>query len=227
MNLQDLKRQFLEYIEIEKGRALRTVENYDHYLTVFLSQTKVEDPKDITNEKVRDFRMWLNRQAAGNNRATGETMKKKTQNYYLIALRTFLKFLTKRGITSLQADQIELAKVGERSIDVISSEELQRLLKAPDSEENPEKAARGHAILELLFSTGLRVSELCSLTNDLDIRQDEFSIRGKGGKVRVVFLSSEAKDAVKNYLALRKDMSDALFVKVSDEKFPAKSGGKR
>lgn len=226
MNLQDLKRQFLEYIEIEKGRALRTVENYDHYLTVFLSQTKVEDPKDITNEKVRDFRMWLNRQAAGNNRATGETMKKKTQNYYLIALRTFLKFLTKRGITSLQADQIELAKVGERSIDVISSEELQRLLKAPDSEENPEKAARGHAILELLFSTGLRVSELCSLTNDLDIRQDEFSIRGKGGKVRVVFLSSEAKDAVKNYLALRKDMSDALFVKVSDEKFPAKSGAK-
>ena len=226
MNIQDLKRQFLEYIEIEKGRALRTIENYDHYLTVFLNQTKVEDPKDITNEKVRDFRMWLNRQAAGNNRATGETMKKKTQNYYLIALRVFLKFLTKRGITSLPADQIELAKIGERSIDVISSEELQRLLKAPDSEENPEKTARGHAILELLFSTGLRVSELCSLTNDLDTRQDEFSIRGKGGKVRVVFLSPEAKVAVKNYLALRKDMSDALFVKVSDEKFPTKSGMK-
>jgi site-specific recombinase XerD len=220
MSLQDLKRQFLEYIEIERGRALRTVENYDHYLTVFLEQTKISDPKEITNEKVRDFRMWLNRQAAGNNRATGDTMKKKTQNYYLIALRTFLKFLTKRGITSLQADQIELAKVGERSIDVISSEELSRLLKAPDLEENPEKAARGHAILELLFSTGLRVSELCSLTNDLDIRQDEFSIRGKGGKVRVVFLSQEAKDAIKKYLALRKDMSDALFVKVSDEGIP-------
>ena len=202
MVLSDLKRQFLEYIEIEKGRALRTVENYDHYLTVFLAQTKVTDPKDITNEKVRDFRMWLNRQAAGNNRATGDTMKKKTQNYYLIALRTFLKFLTKRGITSLQADQIELAKVGERSIDVISKEELTRLLKAPDMEENPEKMARGHAILELLFSTGLRVSELCSLTNDLDIKQDEFSIRGKGGKVRVVFLSPEAKIAIKNYLAL-------------------------
>jgi len=217
MNLLDLKRQFLEYIEIEKGRALRTVENYDHYLTVFLAQTKVTDPKDITNEKVRDFRMWLNRQAAGNNRATGDTMKKKTQNYYLIALRTFLKFLTKRGITSLQADQIELAKVGDRSIDVISKEELTRLLKAPDMEENPEKMARGHAILELLFSTGLRVSELCSLTNDLDIKQDEFSIRGKGGKVRVVFLSQEAKIAIKNYLALRKDMSDALFVKVGDE----------
>ncbi len=217
MQLLELKRQFLEYIEIEKGRSINTVSNYDHYLTVFFEQTKLTDPKDITNEKVRDFRIWLNRQSAGNNRATGETMKKKTQNYYLIALRTFLKFLTKRGVTSLQADQIELAKVGERSIDVISKEELVRLLKAPDSEENPERRARGHAILELLFSTGLRVSELCSLTNDLDIKQDEFSIRGKGGKVRVVFLSPEAKFAVKEYLLLRKDMSDALFAKIGDE----------
>jgi site-specific recombinase XerD len=217
MNLSDLKRQFLEYMEIEKGRALRTIENYDHYLTVFIEQTKITDPKDITNEKVRDFRMWLNRQSTGNNRYLGDTMKKKTQNYYLIALRTFLKFLTRRGITSLPADQIELAKVGERVIDVISTEELKRLLKAPDFEENPEKRARGHAILELLFSTGLRVSELCSLTNDIDLKKDEFAIRGKGGKIRVVFLSDEAKDAIKTYLSLRKDMSDALFVKVSEE----------
>jgi len=204
-------------MEIEKGRALRTIENYDHYLTVFIEQTKITDPKDITNEKVRDFRMWLNRQSTGNNRSFGDTMKKKTQNYYLIALRTFLKFLTRRGITSLPADQIELAKVGERVIDVISAEELKRLLKAPDFEENPEKRARGHAILELLFSTGLRVSELCSLANDIDLKKDEFAIRGKGGKIRVVFLSDEAKDAIKTYLSLRKDMSDALFVKVSEE----------
>ncbi|MFH0755451.1 MAG: tyrosine-type recombinase/integrase [bacterium] len=119
----------------------------------------------------------------------------------------------------MQADQIELAKVSERTIDIISKEELNRLLKAPDFEKNPEKKARGHAILELLFSTGLRVSELCSLTNDLDIKQDEFSIRGKGGKVRIVFLSDEAKKAIKEYLVLRKDMSDALFVKVKDESF--------
>ena len=107
MNIQDLKRQFLEYIEIEKGRALRTIENYDHYLTVFLSQTKVEDPKDITNEKVRDFRMWLNRQAAGNNRATGETMKKKTQNYYLIALRGFseISYQTRHHFPSGRSDR--------------------------------------------------------------------------------------------------------------------------
>src|SRR3989344_7035371 len=218
-SLKQLKTQFLEYVEIEKGRAIRTVENYDHYLTVFLEQTKVADPSEITDAKVRDFRIWLNRQSTGNNRATGETIKKKTQNYYLIALRTFLKFLAKRNIISLPADQIELAKVGERQIDVISKEELERLLAAPDSEKNLEKKYRDKAILEMLFSTGLRVSELCSLQNALDLKLDEFSIRGKGGKVRVVFLSDDAKKAVKDYLALRKDMSPALFVQIKDENF--------
>src|ERR1700675_846190 len=109
MKLSELKKQYLEYIEIEKGRALRTIENYDHYLSVFLEQTKITDPKDISDAKVRDFRIWLNRQSAGNNRATGDTVKKKTQNYYLIALRSFLKFLARRGISSLPADNIELA----------------------------------------------------------------------------------------------------------------------
>ncbi len=216
MSLKELKNQFLEYIEIEKGRAIRTVENYDHYLTVFIEQTKITDPKNITDEKVRDFRIWLNRQTTGKNRATGETMKKKTQNFYLIALRSFLKFLTRRNITSLPSDHIELAKITERQIDVISTEELKRLLDAPNKEKNPERRARDKAILEMLFSTGLRVSELCSLKNDIDLHLDEFSIRGKGGKIRVVFLSDEAKKAVKNYLALRKDMSDALFAPTSE-----------
>ncbi|MES2088316.1 MAG: site-specific tyrosine recombinase/integron integrase [Patescibacteria group bacterium] len=215
--MENLKRQFLEYMEIEKGRAIRTVENYDHYLTIFIAQTKIGRPKDITDDTVRNFRIWLNRQSNGNNRATGDTMKKNTQNYYLIAVRSFLKFLAKRGHTALPADHIELAKVGERQIDVISKDELKRLLEAPDKEKNFERKFRDKAIMEMLFSTGLRVSELCSLTNDLDLRLDEFSIRGKGGKVRVVFLSDEAKHAVKEYLALRKDMSDALFVKLSDE----------
>lgn len=223
-SLKELKNQFLEYIEIEKGRAIRTVENYDHYLTVFLEQTKITDPKNITDEKVRDFRIWLNRQSTGNNRVTGETMKKKTQNYYLIALRSFLKFMTKRGITSLPADHIELAKIGERQIDVISHEELGRLLLAPDQEKNVERRLRDKAIMEMLFSTGLRVSELCSLTNDLDLHLDEFSIRGKGGKVRVVFLSDEARKAVKDYLAVRKDMSDALFVKIGPTDAKALAG---
>lgn len=230
MTLNELKTQFLEYIEIEKGRSLKTVENYDHYLTVFLEQTKLKEPKDITNEKVREFRIWLNRQPgvkirrglAGQASPNG-TMNKKTQNYYLIALRTFLKFLARRGLTSLPADNIELAKISERSIDVISSEELKRLMEAPNKEKDPECQARNKAILELLFSTGLRVAELCSLTRDLDIKQDEFSIRGKGNKVRVVFLSDEAKRAVQDYLALRQDMSEALFVPINNKKQNAKS----
>lgn len=216
--LHDLKQQFLEYMEIEKGRALRTIENYDHYLTVFLTQTKITTPQDITNEKVREFRLWLNRQSNGNIRNSGETIKRKTQNYYLIALRTFLKFLAKREFTTLPSDQIELARIEQRHIDVISQEELYRLLDAPNKEKDLERMWRGKAILELLFSTGLRVSELCSLTRDLDLQRDEFSIRGKGSKVRVVFLSPEAKNAVKEYLKHRKDMADALFVKVSSEK---------
>jgi len=218
----DLKKQYLEYIEIEKGRAMKTVENYDHYLTIFLDHAKVKKSKDITDDVVREFRLWLNRQSLGNNRATGDTMKKKTQNYYLIALRSFLKYLIKRGFSTLPPDQIELAKIGERQIDTITPVELKRLLDAPNFEKDPERKARGKAILELLFSTGLRVSELCSLTRDMDLSANEFSIRGKGGKVRVVFVSDDAKRAVKEYLALRKDMDDALFVKIGKEKAKSK-----
>lgn len=216
--IQRLKQEFLEYIEIEKGRAIRTVENYDHYLTVFLNHGKYVEPKDITSEKLREFRLWLNRQVTGNNRQNQTTIKKKTQNYYLIAIRSFLKMLAKHGHTTLSSDQIELAKVEPRSVDIISAEELDRLLKAPDFEKDEERRWRGKAILELLFSTGLRVSELCSLTSDLDLQRDEFSIRGKGGKVRVVFLSEEAKHAVREYIKARKDMSDALFVPLASEK---------
>jgi site-specific recombinase XerD len=232
MSLNELKTQFLEYIEIEKGRALNTVDRYDRYLSTFLTQTKITDPKDITNEKVREFRLWLNRRPGakgahllGQQAQTGENLTKKTQNYYLIALRVFLKFLARRGHTSLPADNIELAKVGERHIDLISLEELQRLLNAPNKEDNPERRFRDKAILELLFSTGLRVAELCSLGRDLDLKLDEFSIRGKGSKIRVVFLSDDAKSAIREYLALRKDMSDALFVPVSGAREYQRKGG--
>ncbi len=218
--LDQLKREFLEHIEIEKGNALRTVENYDQYLSRFFAFAKLEEPEDITIEKVREFRLWLNRQSTGNNRQTGKTISKKTQNYYMIALRVFLKFLTRRKIKSMTADEIDLAKVGERSLDLITPNELGRLLTASGGSDI--KSLRDKAILELLFSTGLRVSELCSLTNDLDLTADQFSIRGKGGKVRVVFLSDEAKNALKSYMALRKDMSDALFVQVGKELETAK-----
>jgi site-specific recombinase XerD len=214
--IENLKREFLEYLEIEKGSSLKTIENYERYLNRFLEFAKIKNPKEITDPLVREFRLFLNRQSAGNNRATGATLKKKTQNYYLIALRSFLKYMAKKRIESLPAECIELAKVPERSLDLISSHELERLLKAPEGSDI--KSLRDRAILYLLFSTGLRVSELCSLTRDIDFSSDEFSIRGKGNKVRVVFIADDARQAVKEYLKSRKDMDDALFVKVGDEK---------
>src|SRR5690349_19615076 len=112
-DIQTLKRQFLEYVEIEKGRALKTVENYDRYLTRFFAFAKIKKPGDITDNTVREFRLYLNRQSAGNNRATGATLSKKTQNYYLIALRSFLKYMARQGEKSLPAERIELAKTPE------------------------------------------------------------------------------------------------------------------
>jgi len=215
MRAEDAKRQFLEYIEIERGRAVKTVENYDHYLSRFFEQMQVKNISDISEQNVREFRLWLNRQ-----RGTGsDSMKRRTQNYYMIALRAFLKFLRKRDIPAISPEKIELAKLPERQIDLINSTELERLMRAPreayDKEKDPEKALpylRDSAILELLFSTGLRVSELCALNSDIDLSRDEMSVRGKGEKVRVVFLSPAAKSAVRDYLKARKDMEEALFV---------------
>lgn len=223
MSLKELKREFLEYLEIEKGRSILTVRNYDHYLTRFLEYAKVDDPKDITETQVREYRLWLNRQPGTKVGRNMETLKPKTRNYYLIALRAFLKYLRKRGVESLNPERIELAKVPERSLDLISSAELTRLIEAPDP--HTLSGLRDRAILELLFSTGLRVSELCSLSQeDVDLSRDEFSVRGKGDKVRVVFLSDTARDAIKAYLKERKDFDDAMFIqygknaKHSDEK---------
>lgn len=191
----------MEYLEIEKGRSLKTVDNYGRYLSAFFGFAKIAGPADITDEAVREFRLWLNR----------KNLKKKTQNYHLIALRGFLKYLARREIKSLAPEKIELAKTGEREIDLISEDELERLLNAPSG--NEPKNLRDRAILELLFSTGLRVSELCSLNRDsINLKKGEFSIRGKGEKVRLVFLSDGAKSALENWLGKRADVHEALFV---------------
>jgi site-specific recombinase XerD len=208
MDIEVIKRQFLEYTEIERGRAVKTIENYDHYLSRFFKHAVIKDTSDITEEKIREFRLWLNRQPG----VANGSMKRRTQNYYLIALRAFLKFLRKRDIEGLSPEKIELAKVPERSLDLITPTELGRLLKAADGTD--EKSLRDKAVMELLFSTGLRVSELCALDSDIDLSRDELSVRGKGDKVRVVFLSVEAKEAVGVYLKVRKDMDEALFVNV-------------
>jgi len=212
--LSKLKREFLEYLEIEKGRNLKTVGNYERYLSRFFEFIDIKSPKDITDEAIRTYRLWLNRQYSGVNvGGNKETLKKKTQNYYLIALRGFLKYLARREINSLPPERIELAKIPERTIDIITNEELDRLLKSPDGSD--VKNLRDKAIFELLFSTGLRVSELCSLQKDIDLSKGELSVRGKGDKVRVVFLSDEAKTTIKEYLEKRTDMDDALFVQIS------------
>ena len=211
-DLVALKRQFLEYLEIERGRSIKTVENYDRYLERFFAFAKVKTVTQLTEEQVREFRLHLNRQAGTKVGGRVEPMKRRTQNYYLIALRAFLKFLRKRGIEALSPERIELAKVPERSLDLISPTELKRLLKAPDQKTLEGK--RDKAILELFFSTGLRISELCGLSiDDVDLTRDEFSVRGKSDKVRVVFLSETAKDTLRDYLKNRKDLDDALFVR--------------
>lgn len=230
--IEQLKREFLEYVEIERGRSLKTVENYDRWLSRFIEQTGIKKPVDITDNTVREFRLWLNRQPNGKKQdGMPQTLKKKTQNYYLISLRAFLKYLMKRGITSLAPERIELAKTPDRSLDLITHDELTRLLGAPklkvDMSDNDAAlvALRDTAILGMLFSTGLRVSELCGLSRDINLSVDELSVRGKGDKVRVVFLSPAAKEAVKEYLAVRKDIDeDALFVSHSNIK---KDGPKR
>ncbi len=218
MDAQAMKRQFLEYIELERGRSVKTIENYDRYLSRYLSQMGIKTVSQITEENIREFRQWLNRQPG-----VSGAMKRRTQNYYLIALRAFLKFLRKREIECISPERIELAKLPERSLDLISSTELERLLRSASGTD--ERSLRDRAILELFFSTGLRVSELCSLDNDLDLSRDEFSVRGKGEKVRVVFLSPSAKEAVRAYLKVRKDMEDALFVSASA--VGAKKGDKK
>lgn len=232
MNLKDWKLRFLEYTEIEKGRSLKTIRNYDHYLSRFIDFVKVSNPESITESHVREYRLWLNRlpstpQASGRNAAKkfsgiqNETLKKRTQNYHLIALRSFFKYLAKNKVQTVTADQIELAKVGEREIDLITNAELASILQAPEekfrNQKDKNKIAelkmlRDKAILETLFSTGLRVSELVSLSRFTDFDSDQVSVRGKGEKVRVVFFSDDAKSAIKKYLHARADSSNALFI---------------
>ena len=211
-DLYDLKRQFLEYLEIERGRSVKTVENYDRYLERFLTFSKAVKPKDITEEHIREFRLYLNRQPGTKVGSRIEPMKRRTQNYYLIALRAFLKYMRTRGVEAVSPERIELAKVPERSLDLISTAELNRLRAAPDLKTIVGK--RDQAILELLFSTGLRISELCALSiDDVDLSRDEFSVRGKGDKIRVVFLSDTAREAIRTYIKARKDLDGAMFVR--------------
>ncbi|MDQ5883449.1 MAG: integrase/recombinase XerD [Patescibacteria group bacterium] len=222
MQISSAKTQFLEYLEIEKVLSLKTVENNDRYLTRLFEFANIKEASKITEDKLREFRIHLNRQLGVKVKGQSQAgLKKNTQNYHLIALRTFLKYMMKRGVTTMTPDKIELAKISQRSLDLISGGELGRLLNAPEGDS--VSALRDKAILHLFFSTGLRVSELASLNKDLDLSKDEFSIRGKGEKVRVVFLSEDAKDAIKKYLKARKDFDEAMFIQFSNNKSEKKN----
>jgi len=216
-NIEKLLEDYLNYLEIEKNRSQKTQENYRRYLKAFFNFSKIKTEKDITAESIRDFRVNLARKET----QKGESFKKNTQAYYVIALRNFLKFLIKRDFAVLAPDKIELPKIPQRQIEIIEYADLERLLDAPKGSDL--RSLRDKAILEVLFSTGLRVSELCGLNRYADISRGEISVRGKGGKIRVVFLSERAKKAVKNYLDKRSDADEALFVSLS--KTPSTSSG--
>ncbi|MFA6908728.1 MAG: site-specific tyrosine recombinase/integron integrase [Patescibacteria group bacterium] len=209
--LEKLLTDFLEYLEVERNTSALTVRNYHFYLARFVAWSEVSRPQDITADKVRQYRVYLNR--LKNNHQ--EPLKRTTQNYHLIALRSFLKYLAKRDVETLAPEKIELGKITERQVSFLEGEDLERFLNAPlTSDESEIIKMRDKAILELLFSTGLRVSEAASLQRDsLNLEKDEFTVRGKGGKLRVVFLSHQAKHWIKQYLAKRNDDAMPLFVR--------------
>ena len=219
-SLRDYLKEFLIYLEIEKNCSKRTVNNYRFYLNRFLFWLKKKEvnlPSQIDKDLIRQYRLWLNRLKD----RLGRELKKNTQNYHLIALRSFLKYLAQRDIPAFPPEKIELAKIPERTINFLEGKELDDLLEAPlsliNSKERKEEQIiflRDKAILELLFSTGLRVSELVSLKKDqVSLSKNEFTILGKGGRARVVFLSEQAKYWLKRYLKERSDFSPYLFIR--------------
>lgn len=208
MDIQKLLTDYLNYLEIEKNRSIKTRENYERYLKIFLNFGKIKNEGDINENIVRNFRLDLAR----------KNIKKNTQSYYIIALRNFLKYLIRRDIKVLSPDKIELPKIPARQIEIIEYKDLERLLQSPNR--GDLRSLRDRAILEVLFSTGLRISELCSLNRYLDLGRGEVSVRGKGGKIRVVFLSERAKRAIKEYLEKRGDAEEAMFVSLSKSDNP-------
>lgn len=217
--LSNLIKEFLDYLEIEKNRSQQTVRNYDFYLRRFNEWAKNPRPEQINLDVVRRYRLYLNRLQDEKD----EPLKKNTQNYHLIALRAFLKYLAKRDIKTMPAEKIELGKMPERIVDFLEGPDLERLLEAPIKQElgirNKESGKlsltqlRDKAILETLFSTGLRVSELAGLKREqFKSEREEITVRGKGSKPRAVFLSNQARFWIKKYLDARGDVSPYLFI---------------
>jgi len=219
MQFAKLKTDFLEYLEIEQNRSQKTIANYDHYLTRLIDFAGDITIDDIDPELIRKWRLWLNR--LGTN--TSDELNKNTQNYHLIALRSFLKFCAKRDISTMPADKIELAKSKRKQVTFLNPEELERLFSIPKID--TINGLRDRAILELLFSSGLRVSELVNLNKtDINLKRREFMVRGKGQKDRPIFVSEAAVWWLNNYLDKRDDTSIPMFIRYSGTKTVNTSG---
>ena len=219
MLFERAKTDFLEYLEIEQNRSQKTIQNYDHYLSRLLDFAGDIKVSDIDSELIRKWRLWLNR--LGTN--TSDELGKTTLNYHLIALRSFLKFCAKRNITALTADKIELSRTKRPQVTFLSTDELERLFTQPDI--TSVNGLRDRAILELLFSSGLRVSELVALDRDhINLKRREFTVRGKGQKDRPIFISAEAAEWIRAYLDKRDDTTKPLFIRYSGTQKIDRSG---
>ncbi len=213
------KTDFLEYLEIEQNRSQKTIANYDHYLTRLADYGGDITIGDINQELVRKWRLWLNR--LGTN--TSDELEKTTLNYHLIALRSFLKFCNKRGLDCMAPDKIELSRTKRPQVTFLNEDELVRMFEQPDIE--TPAGLRDRAILELLFSSGLRVSELVGLDREhINLKRREFMVRGKGQKDRPIFISQEAAEWIQKYLDKRTDTTKPLFIRYGGHKQVDRTG---
>lgn len=207
MKLKEATTRFLEHAEIGKNQSIKTVENYAHYMSRFVEFTGDIPVKNITLKIVQSYRLHLNRMADEKGK---QLLSVKTQNYHIIALRAFLKWCIKNDIVTLSPEKIDLSKIPERTVEYLNRDELERLFEQVG--DDSLRSLRDRAILETLYSTGLRVSELVSLNrNQVDLDRREFMVRGKGRKPRIVFLSDRAAEAIEKYQAARQDSFDPLF----------------
>ncbi len=217
--LSDTIVEFLEYLEIEQNRSQKTIANYHHYLMRLVEFAGDPPVNKMTTETLRKWRLWLNRL----HDTHGDEISMNTQNYHLIALRSFLKFCSKRGIDTLPPEKVELARVKRKQVTFLNRDELEALFAQPDV--NTKIGLRDRTILELLFSGGLRVSELVGLdTSHVSTKRREFTVRGKGQKDRPIFMSEAAATWIDEYLKKRTDSSPALFIRYGGTKQEDTSG---
>lgn len=224
MEVSDLIQDFLEYLQIEKGRSLHTVDNYEHYLNRFIEFAGFIHADDITPELVRKYRLWLARLG---DKSSDQELKTITQAYHLIALRGLLDYMSKRDIESMSSNIIELPKVHRKQVTFLHFEEIEQIICSIPEDDKPEHL-RDRSIISLLFSSGLRVSELVGLNRDhVNIKRREFTVRGKGGKDRPIFISEAAAGQLQQYLDTRTDSLPALFINFSRNNVATNSGDYR